>query len=215
MSLFAMERKDVEIWRPTDSGQEKIGCVSFDENITSLDVRATALNVDLKIPSEIKLSWPRESELAPMLNNLRATINLKLSTQQTIEVGTVRDDDYYLATKAPETIRQAGFIWKDALAGLIFIENHRTSDSPTLEIELLGELSYAVKCKRWFPRDVIMMDDVAAMVLTPPFQRVRGRVELRYKPEVWRQMIDVAFEASIDSPLLITQPLIPFLRGDK
>jgi hypothetical protein len=210
-----MEGKDVEIWRPTDSGQERIGCVTFHENVSSLDVRATALNVDLTIPSEIKLRWPRESELAPMFSNLRATIHLKLSPEQTIEVGTVRDDDYYLANKAPETIRQAEFIWKDALAGLIFIENHRTSDAPTLEIELLGELSYAVKCKRWFPREMIMMDDVAAVVQTVPIQRVKGRVEVRYKPEVWRQMIDVAFEASIDSPLLMTQPLIPFLRGIK
>ena len=60
-----------------------------------------------------------------------------------------------------------------------------------------------------------MMDDVAAMVQTPPFQRVRGRVEVRYKREIWRQMIDVAFEASLDSPLLMTQPLMPFLRGNK
>lgn len=187
----------------------------FYEDVTSLEVQRTATSVNVRIPSEIKLHWAEQKELAPMLTNLRATIFLKDSPLGEIEVGIARDDEYHLATKIPESVLQPEFLWRDALAGLIFIEKNKTAESPALEIELYGELCYAVKCKRWFERDVILTNDVSAVVRTPAFQRIRGRVELCYRPEVWRGMIMAVLDAARDNPLLVMQPLLPFLSGDK
>lgn len=187
----------------------------FYEDVTSLEVQRTATSVNVRIPSEIKLHWAEQKELAPMLTNLRATIFLKDSPLGKIEVGIARDDEYHLATKIPESMLQPEFLWRDALAGLIFIEKNKTAEAPALEIELYGELCYAVKCKRWFERDVILTNDVSAVVRTPAFQRIRGRVELCYRPEVWRGMIMAVLDAARDNPLLVMQPLLPFLSGDK
>jgi hypothetical protein len=189
--------------------------VVFFEDVTSLEVQRTAIGVNVKIPSEIKLRWAEEKELAPMLTNLRATIFLKDSPLGKIEVGIARDDESYLATKIPETVRHPEFLWRDALAGLIFVEKNRATESPALELELYGELCYAVRCKRWFERDVILSNEVPALVRTTAFQRIRGRVELCYRPEAWRGMIEAVFDASRDNPLLMMQPLLPFLSGNR
>src|SRR3977135_4272730 len=130
-----MDQKQVEIWRPNERGQEKIGSVFFYEDVTSLEVQRTATSVNVRIPSEIKLHWAEQKELAPSLTNRGATIFLKDSPLGKIEVGIARDDEYHLATKIPESLLQPEFLWRDALPGLIFIEKNRTAESPVLEIE--------------------------------------------------------------------------------
>ncbi|MGA9994776.1 MAG: hypothetical protein WBP93_05135 [Pyrinomonadaceae bacterium] len=210
-----MEEKQVEIWRPTQSGSEKIGSILFYENVTGLEVKRTATNVNLRIPSEIKLDWPEETALRPMLTNLRVIISLMDSPSGKVEVGIARDDEYRIATKIPESILQPEFIWRDGLAGLIFIEKNRSGDSPILELELHGELCYIAKCKGWSRKEVIRVHDPAIDTRTPPYQRIYGRVELSYRSDVWAKMIQTAFEASKDNPLLMLQPLLPFLIGNK
>lgn len=210
-----MKEKQIEIWRPNETGQVKAGYIVFREDVTTLEVQRTATGANIRIPSKIALFRPDAEALAPLLSNLWASISLKDPSLEKIEVGIARGDDYYLATKIPESIRETEFLWRDALAGLMFIEKNCTVDSPVLEIELHGEFCYAVDCKRWFEKDVAMMNEVRATVRTVPFQRIHGRVELSYPPEVWRKMIEAVLDASRDNPILMLQPLIPFLMGTK
>ncbi|MDQ3816514.1 MAG: hypothetical protein M3362_02335 [Acidobacteriota bacterium] len=211
-----MEEKQVEIWRDARSGsKEKIGSIFFYENVTSLEVQRTATNLHLRIPSEIKLDWPKEDALRPMLTNLRVVISLMDSSLGKIEVGIARDEEYRIATTMPESILQPEFIWRDALAGLIFIEKTCAGDSPTLELELHGELCYIARCKGWDRKEVIRMHDLAIDTRTPPYQRLHGRVEVSYRSDVWTKMIQTVFEAAKDNPLLMLQPLLPFLMGNK
>jgi hypothetical protein len=209
-----MTEKLIEIRRSTDTGQQKIGSILFPENLTSLEVNRTATSVNLKLPSEIRLDWTEET-LCPMLSNLRVAIYLTDSRLGKIEVGMARDEEYRIATKMPVSISEPEFIWRDALAGLIFIEKSRGGDSPVFEFELHCELSYSVKCKRWFGQDVVLMQDAAADVRTRPFQRVHGTVKVSYPGDLWEKMIQTAFEASKDNPLFVLQPLLPFLTGNK
>lgn len=116
-----------------------------------------------------------------------------------------------------EGTHEAKFIWRDALAGLIFIEKHRGDDGPVLQIELNGELCYVVKCKEWWPDEPgrFRMGDTSADVRTQPTRSVREQVEVSYPGQVWAKMIQEASELSQDNPLLALQSLLPFLTGGK
>lgn len=212
-----MEEKQVKIWQSTGNGEEKVGSVVFHENVTAIELQRTATNVNLKIPSEIRLTWKDKDKMRPMLTNIRVLIYLKDSTGGRLEVGMARDDEHRMASTSPESILKTELIWRDSLAGLIYIEKNRTGVSPALEFELQAELCFVVRCKEWWSSKSgqIRLEDPPADVVTPPFQRVRGKVELSYPADVWSRMIQTAFEASQDNPLLVLQSLLPFLAGNK
>jgi hypothetical protein len=211
--MASKEEKHVGVWRPTSQGKERIGAIFFHEKIEKLDLKSTATNVHLKIPATIELRLG-ESTWPPMLTNLRAVIRLRISSGDLIEVGMARDENYYIS-KVPEGTHEAEFIWRDALAGLIYIEKTRGNAAPVFEIQLKGELCYVVKCKVWYPDEPgkFRMGDSPADVRTRPMQALTERVEISYPGEVWARMIQEAFEASHDNPLLTVQSLLPFLTG--
>jgi hypothetical protein len=211
--MASKEEKHVGVWRPTRQGKERIAAIFFHEKIEKLGIKSTATNINLKIPATIELRLG-ESTWPPMLTHLRAIINLRSSSGDTIEVGMARDENYYIS-KVPEGSHEAEFILRDALAGLIYIEKNRGNIQPVFQIELKGELCYIVKCKEWFPSESgkFRLEDSPANVRTWPAQSFSERVEISYPSEVWAKMIQEAFEASRDNPLLTLQSLLPFLTG--
>jgi len=212
--MASKEEKHIGVWRPTREGKERIGAIFFHEKVEKLDLKGTATNVNLKLPSTIELMLG-QSRWPPMLTNLRAVISLKSPSAGMIEVGMARDENYYIS-KNPEGSHEAEFIWRDALAGLIFIEKNRGDSQPVLHIELIGEICYIVKCKEWWPNDsgTVRVGESHAEVRTRPMQNFSGQVEISYPGEVWAKMIQEAFKISQDNPLLALQSLIPFLIGD-
>lgn len=212
--MASKEEKHIGVWRPTREGKERIGAIFFHEKVEKLDLKGTATNVNLKIPSTIELRLG-QSHWPPMLTNMRAVISLNSPSVGTIEVGMARDENYYIS-KNPEGSHEAEFIWRDALAGLIFIEKNRGDSQPVLHIELKGELCYVVKCKEWWPNDpgTVRVGESHAEVRTRPMQNFSEQVEISYPGEVWAKMIQEAFKISQDNPLLALQSLIPFLMGD-
>jgi hypothetical protein len=211
--MASKEEKHIGVWRPTRQGKERIGAIFFHEKVEKLDIKSTATNVHLKIPATIELSLG-QSTWPPMLTNLRAIISLRLSSGSTIEIGMARDENYYIS-ETPEGTHKAEFIWRDALAGLIYIEKNRGDTGLVLQIELQGELCYVVNCKVWYPDEPgkFRMGESPADVRTQPRQALTGLVEISYPDEVWAKMIQEAFEASQDNPLLTVQSLLPFLTG--
>jgi hypothetical protein len=212
--MASKEAKHIGVWRPTREGKERIGAIFFHEKIEFLDLTGTATNVNLKIPSTIELMLGK-SRWPPMLTNMRAVISLKSPSAGMIEVGMARDENYYIS-KNPEGSHEAELIWRDALAGLIFIEKNRGDSQPVLHIELKGEICYVVKCKEWWPNDsgTVRVGESHAEVCTRPMQNFSEQVEISYPGEVWAKMIQEAFKVSKDNPLLALQSLIPFLMGD-
>lgn len=211
--MASREEKHVGVWRPTREGKERVAAIFFHEKVERLRLQPTATSVHLTVPATIQLrlgqsTWP------PMLTDLRAVISLKSHSAGTIEVGVARDENYYIS-KVPEGTHEAEFVWRDALAGLIFVEKNRGDAGPVFEIELKGELCYVVKCKEWFLDEPgkFRMGDSAAEVRTRPAQAFSERVEISYPAEVWGRMTQEAFEASRDNPLLALQSLLPFLTG--
>jgi hypothetical protein len=212
--MASKEEKHVGVWQSTTNGKERVAAIFFPEKVEKLEVRRTATNVNLILPSEILLRCGTKSTWRPMLTELRATLSLNYPSVGIMEVGVARDENYYIAGAA-EKPYDADFIWRDALAGLIFIEKHRGDSPPVFQIELKGELCYVVKCQEWWPEEPgrFRMGDTSADVRTQPFQRISESVEVSYPSDVWASMIREAFEASLDNPLLALQPLLPFLTG--
>src|ERR1700742_5118619 len=167
--MASREEKNVGVWRPTrDYGRERIAAIFFHENVEKLSLQRTATNVNLKIPSTINLRLG-QSTRPPMLTGLRATISLISPSVSTIEVGLARDKNYYIS-KNPEGSHAAEFIWRDALAGLIFIERNRGDATPVLQIRVEGELCYIVQCKEWWSSESgqIRVGDNPVSARTPP-----------------------------------------------
>lgn len=213
--MASREEKHVGMWRPTRDGRERIAAIFFHEKVEKLSLQRTATNVHLTIPSTIELRLGQSTWL-PMLTNLRATISLSSPSIGTIEVGVARDENYYIS-KTPEGLHEAGFIWRDALAGLIFIEKNRGDGRPMLQIRLEGEICYVAKCKEWWSSESgqIRVGDSPVDVRTPPVEMIwqPNHVEVSYPSDAWAKMIQEAFEASQDNPLLALQSLLPFLMG--
>lgn len=215
--MAVKEEKQVRIWQPTRAGKESIGSIFFYENVDRLMLQRTATGVNLRLPSKVELGYPGEIAGRPMLSNLRAVISLKSPSGDTTEVGIARDEkNYYLAMK-PVGNFDPEFIWRDALAGLIFIEKNRAGTAPVLEIELRGELCYVVQCKEWRPKESgrLQVEETSNDVRTPPVLSLHESIEISYPIDVWMRMIQEAFETSQDSPLLALQSLLPFLTGNK
>lgn len=216
------EEKNVGVWQPNnDGGQDRVAAIFFPEKVEELEIEPTATNVNLIIPSEIEVRCGSKVRWRPMLSDLRATISFNSPSAGTIEVGVARDENYYIAETQDKT-HKANFVWRDALAGLIFIEKHRGDGRPVLRIDLDGELCYVVKCKEWWPdeRGKVRMGETSAEVRTRPVRRISrqahaSHVEVSYPGEVWAKMIREVFEASQDSPLLALQSILPFLTGNK
>jgi len=217
--MASKEEKHVGVWLPYDGGKERFVAIFFPEKVEKLDLQPTATGVNLKIPSEIEVRCGRGSRGRPMATSLRATISLNSPSAGLIEVGVARDENYYIA-EAKERTLEAEFVWRDALAGLIFIEKHRGDGRPVLRIDLDGELCSVVKCKEWWPNEpgTYRSGETYAEARTRPLQRIGkygdpSHVEVSYPGEVWAKMIQEAFEASRDNPLLALQSLLPFLTG--
>lgn len=211
------EEKHVGVWRPTGEGRERIAAILFHEKVEKLSLQPTATNVNLTIPSTIELRLG-QSMRPPMLTNLRATISLKSPSVGTIDVGVARDENYYIS-KTPEGSHEAEFIWRDALAGLIFIEKKRGDGRLVLQIKLEGEICYVVQCKEWWSNESgqIRVEDSSVSARTPPVKLIwePNNIEVTYPSDAWAKMIQEAFEATEDNPQLALQSLLPFLTGNK
>jgi predicted RNase H-like HicB family nuclease len=194
--MASKEEKHIGVWRPTRQGRERIGAIFFHKKVEKLDIKSTATNVHLKIPATIELSLG-QSTWPPVLTNLRAIISLRLSSGSMIEVGMARDENYYIS-ETPEGNHKAKFIWRDAVAGLIYIEKNRGDAGPVFQIELQGELCYIVNCKQWFPDEPgkFRTGESPADVRTRSKEVLTGLIEISYLGEVWARMIRKAFEAS-------------------
>jgi hypothetical protein len=191
------------------------GSIIFDEYPTEFNIKRTATGINLKIPAVINLEWPDRNKPQPMLTNLRATVSVKTSSSEGIEIGTARDDDYYTGS-IPSSNSTAELIWPDALRGLLYIEKHRLDKQPQLELFVRGELCFIVKCAEYTEEDYRTRNQIKAYdVRTIPYRHIREIITVSYPIDVWENMMKTALGMSKDDPFLRLLPLTPFLSGKK
>jgi hypothetical protein len=205
-----MRRKEVEI---KDAGGVKVGAVIFDESPAQLNITRTATGINLTIPTEVELRWPKRDEPRPTLTNLRVVVSMRDRSGSETEICRIRDDNFYEAA-SPSKTSPAQLIWTDALRGLIFIEGRRAEKQAEFIIWVYGELGYIVRCAETPNPDDnrVIVHPLRYDVRTAPRVYIAERTYISYPVDIWEKMSLTAFEASQDDPYLLSLPLHSFLK---
>lgn len=189
----------------------KFGSIVFNESPPRLEIKRTAVGVDLTIPAEIKFESVEKRDPNPIVSDVRAVISMVKSPQSEIELGRAYDPDYY-EVPLPQRSVPLGLVWSNVLPALVYVERNRPEIPLQLEIVVRAELSFGVLVTGAPHPDYVTVEPLHYRMRTVPRQRIQGRVFLTYPPEVWQKMIEEAFEASRYNPYLLTEPLHRFLQ---
>lgn len=189
----------------------KFGSIIFNESPPSLEIKRTAVGVDLTIPAGIKFASVEKGDPNPIVSDIRAVISMVKSPQSEIELGRAYDPDYY-EVPLPQPSVPLGLVWSNVLPALVYIERNRPEIPVQLEIVVRAELSFGVLVTGAPHPEYVTVQPLHYRMRTVPRQRIYGRVFLTYASEVWQKMIQKAFEASRHDPYLLMEPLHRFLQ---
>ncbi len=175
----------------------RYGKFVFDEP-DQLEARRTGDGFSIVIPGHLDLSFPDRSEPCPMVSNLRCIISAVDRSGTVTELGVALDRNHYLGA-IPESSSRVRLEWRGPLATMALYERIRDGRPPVFRFDVFGDLCFLLDVEGFSSR--LRSEPVGAAVY--------GRVEVEYKPEAWKKVLQdlgVAHVLLLEVPLPASPP---------